>query len=683
MEEKLYPHNQEAYEKILEDFKTKNRVCVVQPTGSGKSLIIATICKHFNNVLILAPNNIVLNQIKQNISENIPTFHTYAYLLQKELIYSYDLIILDEFHRLGAPKWGEAVNKVLENNPQAKILGCSATPIRKSEQNRNMAEELFNSNIASYITVNDAIQNNILPSPIYVTGLVDFDSVYKRVSAIIQKSHIIKEKEKAKRIKKLDQIKLAWVTAKGMPKILRKYVPKETKKMLVFCDHITSIDKAKKKLRPWFREARLPLGDVYSIHSKMSSGRVQKEMKAFKENKTNKGISVMVSVNMLNEGIHIPGIEVVLLLRKTQSSIIYLQQIGRCLLANTKKRPVILDMVDNIYNSKTNWLISSTEEESSSFRKKRRISLVVSKFEIHDLLKETKNLVEELTQDIIPNLKEKYISFEKRLNKVIKFISVNRRLPIRDNQEEYEEYINWQNIMQKWKTDKRVEDIILKYGTLRNPEIAKFKLLTFIKRTKRLPCHKKNSLKEEISLYTYFNSHKEELLKDEEFKQLYLKYNQFKDYERGFDHLYLIVEEYCKKYNRLPTTITDEESRKACNAYTYIRNNYGDKEEVNNLRFQYSATNKGQGGIKAIETVKLFVEKYGYLPYNKEFGKANSAWNRLRYYFNNPLVKTFVDEMNSKYQKATKEAIEKTKAESTKRGWSLRKSINSIKSLFN
>lgn len=680
MNNELYPHNQEAYEKVLDIFKTKDRVCVIQPTGSGKSLIIASVCNHFNNVLILAPNNIILDQVKQNfVSENIPTLHTYAYLLKHELTHAYDLIVLDEFHRVGAQKWGEAVNKILENNPQAKVLGCSATPIRKSEGERNMAEELFNSNIASYITINNAIQNNILPSPIYVIGLVDFDSVYKRVQNIIHKSRIISEKEKARRIKKLDKVRLAWISAKGMPQILRKYVPKKTQKMLVFCDHITSIDKAKKKLRPWFRDAKLPLGDIYSIHSKMSDTEVREKINAFKNSKTKKGISIMVSVNMLNEGIHIPDVDVVLLLRKTQSSIIYLQQIGRCLLANMEKNPVILDMVDNIYNSKANWLIpeSKNEDENPTSKKRRKTSITVSKFEVHDLLKDTKCLIEELTQDIIPNLMEKYVPFEKRLARVYKFIEEKQRLPKNDRKNlesgEYEEYLNWQNVMQKWKTDKRVESIVLKYGALNNPEIAKFKLITFIERAKRFPS-KSRKVKNEKALAEYFYRNKEEMLTDNKIYELYQKYNTAKDYEKGYDYLYSIVENYCQKYNRLPTIRNDIESKRAANAYTYLKTHYASDEKLYNLRVQYSKNGIGTRGNRTVEIVKNFIETHGYLPYSSvKHTFANAAWNRLKYYFTDPYIKSFVNEITSKYKRRTKEKIREDRSKTIKESWVYRR----------
>ena len=56
-----------------------------------------------------------------------------------------------------------------------------------------------------------------------------------------------------------------------------------------------------------------------------------------------------ISVNMLNEGIHVPHVDGIIMLRSTISRLIIEQQIGRCLTAeNILKRPVVLDLVNNM-----------------------------------------------------------------------------------------------------------------------------------------------------------------------------------------------------------------------------------------------------------------------------------------------------------------------------------------------
>ena len=82
-------------------------------------------------------------------------------------------IVLDEFHRCGADKWGKSVNEFLRINSNAKVMGLSATPIRPSD-GKNMVEEMFDGKMASELTLVDALEQNILPLPVMVTAIYSF-----------------------------------------------------------------------------------------------------------------------------------------------------------------------------------------------------------------------------------------------------------------------------------------------------------------------------------------------------------------------------------------------------------------------------------------------------------------------------------------------------------------------------
>ena len=77
-------------------------------------------------------------------------------------------IILDEFHRAGAECWGESTVALLKLCPEAKLLGLTATNVRYLDNNRDMAEELFDGRVASDMTLGEAIVRGILPAPNYV-----------------------------------------------------------------------------------------------------------------------------------------------------------------------------------------------------------------------------------------------------------------------------------------------------------------------------------------------------------------------------------------------------------------------------------------------------------------------------------------------------------------------------------
>ena len=71
------------------------------------------------------------------------------------------LIVFDEFHRAGADVWGSSVERILEECPDAKVLGTTATPIRYLDGERDMSDELFDEEAVN-LPLAEAIQRNIL-----------------------------------------------------------------------------------------------------------------------------------------------------------------------------------------------------------------------------------------------------------------------------------------------------------------------------------------------------------------------------------------------------------------------------------------------------------------------------------------------------------------------------------------
>ena len=61
------------------------------------------------------------------------------------------------------------------------------------------------------------------------------------------------------------------------------------------------------------------------------------------------GLNVIFTVNILNEGVHIPNVDCIIFLRKTASSIIYNQQLGR-VIADYNEEPLVFDLVNNLSN---------------------------------------------------------------------------------------------------------------------------------------------------------------------------------------------------------------------------------------------------------------------------------------------------------------------------------------------
>ena len=173
----LYPHNQSAYDAACTMLADTGKAAVVHPTGTGKSFIAFKLCEDHPDARVcwLSPSEYIFKTQQENLmacGANVPKniiFYTYAKLVllsEAELSeIKPDYIILDEFHRCGAEIWGQGVVRLLSMYKDIPVLGLSATNIRYLDNRRDMADELFDGNIASEMTLGEAIVRGILNPP--------------------------------------------------------------------------------------------------------------------------------------------------------------------------------------------------------------------------------------------------------------------------------------------------------------------------------------------------------------------------------------------------------------------------------------------------------------------------------------------------------------------------------------
>lgn len=347
----LLQHNQETYQEIQEIFRTKNRACVVQPTGSGKSYLMLKLLEDYSDkkILIIQPQRYIIEQFKDTMPLEMKKFDvqflTYSKLsnLDNQEIENIkpDLILIDEMHRAGAKKWQTGVKKLLNTYPDAKTLGLSATPIRYLDGSRNMAEELFDGNMACDMSLSDAIIRRILPLPRYISALYTFDNESAKISTKIAQSHN-SEEDKTKLLDQVAELKKRLDKASGVSVILKKYLTGISGKFIVFCRDINHLEEMKSVVKQWFLDAGFNDTKIYIVHSKNQEK--DTEFQTFKEDNSD-CIRLCLAVGMLNEGIH--DIDGVILLRNTISPNLYYQQIGRALSCDGKLTPIIFDFVAN------------------------------------------------------------------------------------------------------------------------------------------------------------------------------------------------------------------------------------------------------------------------------------------------------------------------------------------------
>lgn len=196
----LFPHNRQAYASAVSMLKETGKAAVVHPTGTGKSFIAFKLCEDEpeRTVCWLSPSEYIFKTQKENLMATggeLPgniRFFTYAKLMlmsgEEVAAIRPDYIILDEFHRCGAEQWGRGVRRLRELHPQAGVLGLSATNVRYLDNQRDMAKELFDGNIASEMTLGECITRGVLNPPRYVLTVFSLQNDLKKYE--IGRAHV-------------------------------------------------------------------------------------------------------------------------------------------------------------------------------------------------------------------------------------------------------------------------------------------------------------------------------------------------------------------------------------------------------------------------------------------------------------------------------------------------------------
>ena len=303
---------------------------------------------------------------------------------------------MDEFHRAGAERWGERVRELLELCPSAKLLGLTATNVRYLDNNRDMAEELFDSHIASEMTLGEAIVRGILPAPKYVTTVFRYQNELAKYQARLDsmRSPGVQDANQ----KYLEALRRALEQADGLDKVFAKHITQTCGKYIVFCFGKEHMDEMASHVPEWFADVNKNI-KVYKTYA--SDPEASKEFMAFKVDNGDH-LKLLFCIDMLNEGVHVEGISGVILFRPTVSPIIYKQQIGRALTAGTKTTPLILDVVNNFEGLSS---ISGLQKEMSAavqrlYANGEGEKIVTERFEVIEQVQDCRILFERLENSL-------------------------------------------------------------------------------------------------------------------------------------------------------------------------------------------------------------------------------------------------------------------------------------------
>ncbi len=439
----LFEHNRVAYERVCELLEEGGKAAVIHPTGTGKSFIAFKLAEDHpdQSFLWLSPSEkIYATQLEnvRNASGFAPlniTFLTYARLTARlketdfgEPLFQYwsDLqpdvprptgfgyIILDEFHRAGAPEWGRSVRKLIAANPEAKLLGLSATNIRYLDNRRDMAAELFGNAIASEMSLTQAVTQNILPAPKYVISLYGCNPTrIPKSTAAVPRGRLFYgpcsagPEEPSLTDLRIQKLRRALSKAQNLETIFPRHMFNPHGKYLVFCAGYHHMQQMMRKSHSWFSKVD-PCPRFYSLWSE--SPTADQEYIAFK-NDSSDHLRLLFCIDMLNEGVHVEGLSGVILFRPTVSPIIYKQQIGRALsaLEGNITQPVIFDVVNNFEHlfpetedrwTARDWLNEPTVFLKSVFNRSGETALDVPPFEVIDETRDCRRLFRDLENDL-------------------------------------------------------------------------------------------------------------------------------------------------------------------------------------------------------------------------------------------------------------------------------------------
>ncbi|ANU09686.1 NgoFVII family restriction endonuclease [Planococcus antarcticus DSM 14505] len=233
---------------------------------------------------------------------------------------AFDYILIDEVHKAGAKSY----QKVIEHFQPKFLMGMTATPERTDDFN---VYELFDYNVAYEIRLQEALEEDML-CPFHYFGVTDVE--YEE--GVIDEATVFSKLITEERVDHILQ-KIGYYGHSG-----------EKVRGLMFCSRKEEAEKLSLEL------------NRRGLKTVALTGQNSQEERILQVDRLENGVlDYILTVDIFNEGIDIPSVNQVVMLRQTQSSIIFIQQLGRGLRKHGSKEFVTI--IDFIGNYKNNYLI--------------------------------------------------------------------------------------------------------------------------------------------------------------------------------------------------------------------------------------------------------------------------------------------------------------------------------------
>jgi superfamily II DNA or RNA helicase/HKD family nuclease/diadenosine tetraphosphate (Ap4A) HIT family hydrolase len=313
---------------------------VVLATGLGKTWLAAfdSVDPEFRRILFVAHRDEILQQAIHTFRRIHPTSRIGRYTgiekdfsadfvfasiqtigkiqhLQNFSPTAFDYIVVDEFHHASAPTY----RRLIQHFEPKFMLGLTATPQRSDGGD---LLSLCDGNLVYRCDLADGIQNDLLAPFRYfgVADEVDYTNIPWRSSKFDEEA-----------------LTLAVATRSRARHTLEMFYKYRAKRAIGFCCSTRHAD----FMAEYFREQGLR---AVAVHS----GPLTAPRASSLEKLASGELDIIFSVDMFNEGLDIPNIDAILMLRPTESTIVWLQQFGRGLRKSHDKDYVrVIDYIGN------------------------------------------------------------------------------------------------------------------------------------------------------------------------------------------------------------------------------------------------------------------------------------------------------------------------------------------------
>lgn len=332
--------------------REENKAILVSATGTGKTCAAAFEVRRRNprKFLFLVHRFQILKQAKETFKKVLNDdsltfgclgggyhdsdvdflFSTFQSLNNKKRYKQFnkdefDYIVVDEVHKSGADTYKNIISYF---SPQF-LLGMTATPWRSDDKD---IFELFDNNIVHEVTLQDALNNNLI-CPFHYYGIRDEKNVGIYAKDSTENFNCLTSEERAKHI--LEKSKEYGYSGDRI-------------KSLVFC---SSLKEAKELAKIFTRKGSPSLALSGKVNNEGRKDAIDRLVNDKRKDK----LEYILSYDIFNEGIDIPKVNQVILIRPTKSAIVFTQQLGRGLRKDKSKDFVVI--LDFIGNYKNNYLI--------------------------------------------------------------------------------------------------------------------------------------------------------------------------------------------------------------------------------------------------------------------------------------------------------------------------------------